>query len=101
MRAVIINFLSLNVLNTHPAVYWALAAVWISLCVSAFHSLRSQETSAGSRAVWMGVILFLPILGLAAYSVFCLIKADWGFLKPLFQSRSEAVRAVVQPSKRR
>lgn len=101
MRAAIFNFLSLNVLNTHPAVYWALAAVWISLCVSAFHSLQSQEISAGSRALWVGVILFLPIIGLAVYSVFCLFKADWGFLKPLFQSRSEAVKAVVQPGKRR
>ena len=100
MRGVITRFLNLQVMNFHPAVYWGLLIIWVILLVAAFSSLREIEMSLGAKIAWFLVILFVPIIGLALYAVRCLIRSDWTFLKPLLQSRSQAVKAVIDPGKR-
>lgn len=86
MRAVVINFFHLEILNLHPVVYWGLAAVWFLLLVSAFVSVRSL-TNAVAKLAWFLAILALPVVGLAAYALRCLFTANWQVLAPLFQSR--------------
>ncbi len=99
MRGVIIRFLQLDVQITHPLIPWVMAGIWFLLIATAFSSLRRQSLSVGARWIWFSVIVFVPILGLFLYTVYCLFKADWSFLKPLMQSRSTAVRAVTRTVK--
>jgi len=99
MRGVITRFLQLDVMNYHPAVPWGLLIIWAILLVAAFSSLRQTDLSFGARLAWFLLILLVPVGGLAIYALWSLLRADWTFLKPLFQSRSEAIRAVVDPSR--
>jgi hypothetical protein len=87
MRAIVTNFLRLEILNHHPVVYWGLAAVWFLILVSAFMSVRSLSISTGVKSAWFMVIVAIPILGLAAYAFRCIASANWKALKPLFQAR--------------
>lgn len=95
MRGVIFRFLGLDVMNYHEAIWWAIAAIWAALLIASILSLRSQPLSAGSKLIWFLIILALPLVGLAAYAVSCLIIADWSFFKPLLNSRSDAVKSVT------
>jgi hypothetical protein len=87
MRAIVTNFLRLEVLNHHPAVFWGVGAVWLLLIISAFLSVRSLPISFVAKLAWFLVIVVLPVLGLAAYALRCLAKANWKTFEPLFQSR--------------
>lgn len=87
MRAVVINFFHLEVLNLHPVVYWGLAAVWFLLLISAFMSVRSLPIPSGAKLVWSLIIVAIPIIGLAVYALRCLVSANWLILAPLFRSR--------------
>ena len=84
MRAVVFRFFTFTTVNDHPAVYWGLAAIWLILIVAAFLSLQSQPITVGAKMAWFAAILFLPIVGIATYACWCLVTADWAFLKPIF-----------------
>lgn len=84
MIQVLIRLLTFNVMSEHPAIYWGLAAVWLILLLASISSLRSQEMPARSKWVWFAIIFFIPIFGLGAYAVRCILKADLGFLRPFF-----------------
>lgn len=99
MRGTIIRFLTLDVQITHPLIPWVLVAVWALLLAAAFSSLRQQTISATVRWSWFVAILVLPIVGLFAYTIRCLVINDWSFLKPLMQSRSDSVKSVNRPGK--
>lgn len=98
MKDVVIRFFQMEVLTDHPLIYWALLLVWCLLLASAWSSLRNFDGPTWMGWIWMVFILAVPIAGLGIYTLRCLIKADWSFLKPLSQSRSAAVRAVTNPS---
>jgi hypothetical protein len=87
MRSIVTNFIQFNIQSMHDAVYWGVAAVWVMLLVSAFMSLRSLSIPFWAKFLWLIIIVTLPIIGLAIYTLFCLIKADWNFITPIFQSR--------------
>ena len=95
MRAVITRFLDLEVMNYHPAVPWGLLLIWAILLLAAFSSLRQSEMGLGAKIAWLLFIFFLPVIGLAFYAIWSLISADWGFIKPLLQSRSQSIKAVA------
>ncbi len=82
MLQVFIRFLTLNVVSEHPMVYTGLAAVWLLLLLAAFSSLRILEVPVGAKIAWTLLILCVPLVGLGIYALRCLVKADWGFLKP-------------------
>ena len=84
MKEAIIHFLTLNVQASHPLVYVALLAIWAVLLVASVMSLRALDISAGAKVAWFCGILFLPVVGLAAYCLLCLTKGDWSFLQMLF-----------------
>lgn len=97
MRAVIFRFLQMEVVTDHAMITWALLGVWCLLLAAAWSSLRAQSAPSWVIWTWGAVILAVPIVGLSAYVFWCLFRADWGFLKPLMQSRSQAVRSVTHP----
>lgn len=90
MIQVLIRFLTFNVVSDHPAVYWALAAVWFLLLLAALSSIRSLPVSFGAKVVWFLIIVVLPLVGLAAYAFRCLIRGNWSFLKPIFSPPQSA-----------
>ncbi|QTN31994.1 hypothetical protein HZ994_06515 [Akkermansiaceae bacterium] len=71
----------------HPAVYWGVAAAWLLLLISAFMSVRSLSIATAAKVAWFLAILALPILGLAAYALRCLLAGNWQIIAPFFQSR--------------
>lgn len=99
MRDLIFRFLQLEVINYHPIIPWGILIVYGFVLVSALSSLRSLLISRRSFWGWGILIVCVPFLGVAAYSIRCLFRSDWSFLKPLTQSRSEAVRAATNPKK--
>lgn len=84
MIQVLIRLLTFNVMSEHPAVYWGLAAVWTVLLLTSVSSLRSLDIPARSKLLWFAFIFFIPLIGLGAYAVRCIVKSDWGFLRPFF-----------------
>ena len=86
MREVFNRFITFDALNDHPMIHAGLAIIWVLLLVAAFLSIRSQTFGAVAKWIWFLVILALPILGLAIYAVWCLVRADWSFLKFIFGS---------------
>ncbi len=87
MRGIVINFLNLEVLNLHPAVYCGFAAIWLLLLISAVISVRTLEIPIAAKLVWLLLIFVVPIAGIGLYALRCLLKADWKALAPLFHSR--------------
>jgi hypothetical protein len=84
MLQVVIRFLTLDVVSEHPAIYWGLGSVWLLLLLAAFSSLRRLDVPTKAKVLWFLFILGVPLAGLGCYAVRCLIKGDWGFLKPFF-----------------
>jgi len=77
MKEVIIRFATLNVQNVISYVYVAIVAVWLTMVLSAMMSLRSQELAFRWKLIWALAIVLLPILGMAAYVIFCLVRAEY------------------------
>jgi hypothetical protein len=98
MRGIIIRFFTMDILNDHPAVYWGLALIWVILLVAAISSLRSLHVSGKVKAFWLAIILLIPIVGMALYSIRCLIKADWSGLKPFLLPQNRGVRSFLSSS---
>jgi hypothetical protein len=87
MRGIAIQFLQQNILNLHPMIYFGFTAIWLLILISAVISVRSLEIPVGFKVVWLLLIFFVPIAGLALYALRCLMRADWNALAPLFHSR--------------
>jgi uncharacterized membrane protein len=105
MRGIVIHFLKQDILNLHPMIYWGLAAIWLLLLISAVVSVRSLEISTAAKAVWLLLILFVPVAGLALYAFRCLLKSNWEALAPLFHSRKlnqqlPSAKAPVAPRRK-
>lgn len=83
MRDTIIHFLTFNAQASHSAVYLALVLIWLSMLAASIMSLRSLDLKTGNKVVWLCLILFLPIGGMAIYSLFCLFRSDWSFMRIL------------------
>lgn len=81
MKTAITNFLTLNVMSSHPVVYVGLAGVWLVILIASFVSVRSLPVSTAAKVFWLAVILLLPVVGLGLYCFYCLCRADWGFLE--------------------
>lgn len=90
MVQVLINFLSLNALNTPPEVYAALGVIWLILLVAGMASVFSRACSGWLKLLWLLLIVGAPVVGLLVYCVFCLVTADYSFLKLFGLQRQKA-----------
>lgn len=84
MLQIVIRFLTFEVINVHPAVYWGLLSIWVMLLIAAASSLRGLEISSRAKTGWILLILLIPVFGMGIYTLRCLVKNDWSFLKPFF-----------------
>lgn len=92
LRATIIRFLSFDAHNVTPQVYVAMAVIYLALLVVTLLSIRKHGFSAKGRATWMLVVVLVPIFGIAAYCVSCLMKADITFMQNIGLFRKSPAR---------
>lgn len=97
MIGVFIRFFTLDVVSTHPAIYWGLGFVWLILLAATFGSLRCLDISRPAKIAWFLVVLILPIAGLTAYCFFCLTRGDWSFFRTIF-AQPRVVKTVQKRS---
>lgn len=95
MRDAIMRFLAINPLNDHPMIYWGMIVVWLVLVLTCFFSIRSLRIGLGARWAWFSLVLCVPVLGMFIYLVWCLIKADYSFLKFILGPPSRAKQALA------
>jgi hypothetical protein len=81
VREIAIRFLTFDALNDHIMIHVGLFVSWVILIIAAMMSLRQQSISMTAKWIWFAIVVLLPILGLAAYALRCLFKADFSFLK--------------------
>lgn len=87
MSGIVINFLRMEVLNMHPAIYLGIAGAWVLLLFSAFMSLRSLSINTWAKVLWLLIIIALPVLGLFLYALRCLCMSNWGVIAFMFHAR--------------
>ena len=81
------NWLRLDAQNLIAEVWWAVLLLWVALVIFGIMSVASQNMEGGSKAIWIGVIIALPLVGLFAYCVFCLTRVDYYMLDFLFRRK--------------
>lgn len=96
MRGVFIRFLKQDILSEHPMVYWGVVVIWLLLLIAALASLRTQSFGIGVKIVWILFLLGVPVIGLACYCLFCLIRGDWSLIKPLLIKPSAVTRVAPE-----
>ena len=93
------NFLFLKIITVSEAGYWILASTWGVLVLLGAWSVCSKPMGMASRIFWLAAIIFLPIIGLFAYVVSCLIYADWEVLKQMgfFSLSKKKIASSIRP----
>jgi hypothetical protein len=81
MLQVIINLLTFNALNTPPEIYAGLGAAWVLLMSAGIASVVTRKCLLVVKLVWLVLIVGLPVAGLLVYCIWCVISADYSFLK--------------------
>ena len=92
MRAVFIRFFTLNAENVIPEIYLGMVAVYLILLTASLFSIKSLQASSKSKACWSVIVVLVPVLGMFIYSLRCLVRADFKFLKEfgLFSAKTHA-----------
>ena len=81
MKEIFFRFITIHPLNDHPILGWALGFIWLVMVGNCVASIRQQPMEIRTRLIWMLVVTFVPIFGVLAYLGYCLLKADYGFIK--------------------
>jgi len=81
MRGVITRFFNFQALNTIPEVYVYALVILAVLVIITWFSIFSQNFGLGAKTFWLMVVTYLPIFGIVIYCVFCLIRADYSYLR--------------------
>ncbi|MBL9177768.1 MAG: PLDc_N domain-containing protein [Verrucomicrobiaceae bacterium] len=81
MRDTLFRFFTIHPLNDHEIISWAMGLVWLALVLNCLASLKHRDISSRARLIWVAIVVVVPILGMAAYLLFCLVTADYSFLK--------------------
>ena len=92
MKALITRFFALDAQNVIPYVYVAIGVVWVVMVVTTLFSIAGQELGRGVKVSWTLAVVFVPIVGMAAYCFRCLFTAEYPLLQQLgFSSSGAAV----------
>jgi apolipoprotein N-acyltransferase len=81
MKEIFFRFITIHPMNDHPILGWALGVIWLVMVANCVASIRQQPIEIRSRLMWMLIVALVPIFGMAAYLGYCLLKADYSFLK--------------------
>jgi len=94
------NFLFLRIVTVAESHLWVLAVSWLVLVLLGMWSLFSRPMGAAQRLIFATIIIFLPVIGLTAYVLSCLISSEWEMLRQMgFFSKSKAqVAKSIQDS---
>jgi len=83
MRGVITRFFNFDALNVIPEVYTYAIIILVVLVFITWISIYSQQFGLAPKIFWLMTVTYIPIVGIAIYCVFCLLRADYPFLKRL------------------
>lgn len=90
MRDVVTNALTLSPQNFSVEVVWALGVIYGAMWLVTLSSVVQQSFGVASKTAWSIIVTAIPILGIAFYSIRCLLTADFGFLKQLGFAKSHS-----------
>lgn len=90
MLHTLFNWLKFDVQNLIVEVWWCVAALWGALVLISLIDVAVSNLRRGEKALWMVLILLLPLGGLAAYCIACLFRADYYMIDFLFKKRSSS-----------
>jgi len=87
MIRTLINWLTLDAQNFIAEVWWILLALWIALVIVGISDVATHTLTRGGKFAWIVTILIVPIAGLFAYCILCLVRADYHMLEFLIRRR--------------
>ncbi len=95
------NFIFLRLVTITDGQKWLLAGIWVFLVVLGLWSIFSTPRSVVVKIFWSLIIICLPIVGLLAYVLACLLSGEWDLLQQMgFFSRSrKTIIESIQPTK--
>lgn len=83
------NFLFLRLVTITDGQLWILAVIWAGFVVLGLWSIFSAPRPLAAKIFWSLIIICLPIVGLLAYVLACLLTSEWELLQQMgFFSRS-------------
>ena len=87
MIRTISNWLRLDAQNLIAEVWWAMLIIWVALLLIALVDIATHTFSLTSKLGWICAVIFLPLVGLFAYCLYSLARADYHMLEFLFRKR--------------
>jgi hypothetical protein len=87
MIQTLFNLLEFNAQNLIIEVWWCALALWVALLVIAITDVATNTISRGGKLAWSMAIVLVPLVGLFAYCVFCLRRADYYMFEFLTRKR--------------
>ena len=81
------NWLRLDAQNLIAEVWWAMLIIWCALVLIAVFDIATHTFTATTKLGWICAVVFLPLVGLFAYCLYSLAKADYHMLEFLFRKR--------------
>lgn len=88
MQEIVTRMLALDAQAYHPLFPVIIGSVWLILLIATFSSLKSLKISIMAKIIWFTIVLALPIVGLALYCLWCILRSDWSFLKPMVAAKN-------------
>lgn len=100
MRIILDNFFKLSAQNAEGVVVWALLLIYAGLLVTSLLDILTLKHRLRFKLAWSLLVVFLPFLGMAFYSIISLCNAEYPLLNQLgFSSRSsKAITKKTQKS---
>lgn len=83
LQAILKRFLTFDARNVSTEIYLVLIGAYLGMLVFTISSIHGRFSSPAAARTWMIAVVFLPIVGMAAYCISCLRAADYSFLKSL------------------
>lgn len=87
-----LNWLKLDAQNLIVEVWWIPLILWLALVVVGVVDVANNTLTRRAKIIWIAAILLVPLVGLFAYSTFCLARADYHMLEFLFRKRKRTHR---------
>ena len=86
----VINWLKLDAQNFIAEVWWAALILWVVLVAVGISDIATNTLTTTSKAIWIAIVVLLPMAGLFAYCLFCLTRVDYHWLEFLFMRRKNS-----------
>ncbi len=89
MRIILDNFFQLSAQNAEGVVVWALLAIYAGLLLTSLLDIMTRKREFRFKLAWNLLVVLLPFIGMALYSILSLCTAEYPLLNQLgFNSKS-------------